>query len=111
MPLLWPMPMHAPAAGVGEWAGFGAPKWLRVGLLGRRLPTCMQAPIRALSLQEEVAAAESAIKQLGGRALALELVDSHSHEGQRTALVVAKAAPTPSKFPRQAGTPNKNPLS
>ncbi|GLC35193.1 hypothetical protein PLESTM_000289500 [Pleodorina starrii] len=58
----------------------------------------------------EVCAAAGAIRQLGGRQLALERVESHSAEGQRTALVVAKAGPTPARFPRQAGTPNKKPL-
>ncbi|GIL42333.1 hypothetical protein Vafri_345 [Volvox africanus] len=60
--------------------------------------------------ETEVLAASNAIRQLGGRQLALERVDSHSAEGQRTALVVAKAASTPDRFPRQPGTPNKKPL-
>ncbi len=55
-------------------------------------------------------AAASAIRQLGGGQVALERVESHSAEGQRTALVVAKVRSTPTKFPRQAGTPNKKPL-
>ena len=37
-------------------------------------------------IQLEVAAAASAIRQLGGRQLALERVESQSSEGQRTAL-------------------------
>jgi 16S rRNA (guanine527-N7)-methyltransferase len=57
-----------------------------------------------------VRAAASAIRQLGGGQVALERVESHSAEGQRTALVVAKVRSTPTKFPRQAGTPNKKPL-
>ena len=43
------------------------------------------------SLQVEVDAASPAIKKLGGKLLALELVDSFSADGQRTAVVVSKA--------------------
>ncbi len=58
----------------------------------------------------EVAAAAGAVKQLGGRVLGLELVESFSGDGQRTALVVAKVAPTPPKLPRAPGVPGKQPL-
>lgn len=61
--------------------------------------------------QAEVSAASNALGQLGGRLVAVEEVESRWEDGrQRTALVVAKAGPTPAKFPRQAGTPNKKPL-
>ncbi len=61
--------------------------------------------------QAEVSAASNALGQLGGRLVAVEDVESRWEDGrQRTALVVAKAGPTPAKFPRQAGTPNKKPL-
>ncbi|EFJ47446.1 hypothetical protein VOLCADRAFT_46111, partial [Volvox carteri f. nagariensis] len=61
--------------------------------------------------EAEVAAASNAIRQLGGRQLALERVQSLSAEGEpRTALVVAKTSATSARFPRQAGTPNKKPL-
>ncbi|KXZ55567.1 hypothetical protein GPECTOR_2g1116 [Gonium pectorale] len=60
--------------------------------------------------EAEVTAAASAIRQLGGRQLALERVESYSSEGQRTALLVAKSGPTPQRFPRAPGTPGKKPL-
>ncbi|KAG2499547.1 hypothetical protein HYH03_002492 [Edaphochlamys debaryana] len=61
--------------------------------------------------EAEVEAAQSAVRQLGGRQLALERVESLSAEGRPfTALVVAKHGPTPARFPRQAGTPSKKPL-
>jgi 16S rRNA (guanine527-N7)-methyltransferase len=63
-----------------------------------------------LASQAEVAAAEGALKKLGGTLLGVDLVQSYSQEGQRTAVVVRKNGPTPQKYPRVAGTPNKNPL-
>ncbi len=60
--------------------------------------------------QAEVDAAGPAIKSLGGRLVALESVESFSADGQRTAVVVAKAVRTPVKFPRRPGTPNAQPL-
>eukprot|EP00775_Hariotina_reticulata_P014196 gene14196-14339_t len=60
--------------------------------------------------QEEVAAAGPALARLGGRLVGVEEVQSWAPEGQRTAVVVAKEGPTPSKYPRVAGTPSKKPL-
>ena len=49
---------------------------------------------------------------LGGAAPKVVPVDSFSGDGQRfTAVVVQKASPTPNKFPRRAGLPNKRPLA
>jgi 16S rRNA G527 N7-methylase RsmG len=57
----------------------------------------------------EAAAAVRALAGSGARAV-VEFVDSWAPEGQRTALVVRKARPTPAAFPRPAGTPTKKPL-
>ncbi|KAM2978361.1 hypothetical protein FF2_015187 [Malus domestica] len=51
--------------------------------------------------QEEVRNAEKAIQIL---------VESHSPYGQRTAIVCLKTFPTPWKYPRDPGTPEKIPL-
>ncbi|KAM1295525.1 hypothetical protein FF1_015467 [Malus domestica] len=51
--------------------------------------------------QEEVRNAEKAIQIL---------VESHSPYGQRTAIVCLKTFPTPRKYPRDPGTPEKIPL-
>ena len=61
-------------------------------------------------LQTEVAAAEGALKRLGGCLQGIHPVDSFSEDGQRTALVVSKVRPTPANYPRQAGTPKRKPL-
>ncbi len=60
--------------------------------------------------QVEVSAASNALGQCGGKLRRLELVESFSPEGQRTAVVVAKVGATPKRYPRQPGTPNKKPL-
>ena len=61
---------------------------------------------------DEVARAAAAIEALGGAAPKVVPVDSFSGDGQRfTAVVVQKASPTPNKFPRRAGLPNKRPLA
>jgi 16S rRNA (guanine527-N7)-methyltransferase len=62
-------------------------------------------------LQAEVEAARKAVGALGGQLRGLHTVDSSCAEGQPfTAVVVAKVAPTPAKYPRSPGTPGKNPL-
>jgi 16S rRNA G527 N7-methylase RsmG len=58
----------------------------------------------------EVRAAGNALAKVGGRLLGVELVESWAPEGQRTAVVVAKARPTPAKYPRAPGTPGRKPL-
>jgi hypothetical protein len=63
-----------------------------------------------LRMQAEVAAAEGALNKLGGTLLGVDLVQSYSSEGQRTAVVVRKNGVTPQKYPRAPGTPNKSPL-
>jgi hypothetical protein len=75
---------------------------------GWQLP-CLN-PSVAGALQVEVAAARSAFGQCGGKLRQVALVDSHSPEGQRTAVVVAKVGHTQKRYPRVAGTPNKRPL-
>lgn len=69
---------------------------------------CLARP--CCPVQAEVDAAGVAIKQLGGRLLAVDLVDSFSQDGQRTAVAVSKTGATPVKYPRKPGTPNSNPL-
>jgi 16S rRNA (guanine527-N7)-methyltransferase len=61
---------------------------------------------------EEVAEAAAAVHALAGRGArcVVEPVDSWAPEGQRTAVVVRKRAPTPAAFPRAPGTPAKKPL-
>ncbi len=60
--------------------------------------------------EEEVAAAAKALETLRCKVVSIESVASFGDHGQRTAVVIQKIAETPKRFPRQAGTPKKNPL-
>ncbi|XP_038687324.1 ribosomal RNA small subunit methyltransferase G [Tripterygium wilfordii] len=60
--------------------------------------------------QLEVRNAERAIQLMGASVLQLCSVESHSPYGQRTAVVCFKDRPTPRRYPRDPGTPAKEPL-
>ncbi|KAG4203676.1 hypothetical protein ERO13_A05G415200v2 [Gossypium hirsutum] len=60
--------------------------------------------------QDEVKSAERATKLMGASVLQLCSVESHSPHGQRTAIICFKNRPTPRKYPRDPGTPTKEPL-
>lgn len=62
------------------------------------------------TVQEEVAAAETAIKILQGGQASILPVNAYGAAGQHTAVVVPKIGKVPSQYPRQAGKPNKRPL-
>eukprot|EP00897_Mesotaenium_endlicherianum_P005188 jgi/Mesen1/4698/ME000241S03740 len=61
-------------------------------------------------LRDEVEAAGAAVETLGARLAAIHEVASTGPGGQRTAVVYVKEHPTPAKYPRRAGMPNKRPL-
>ncbi|KAL2321883.1 hypothetical protein Fmac_026262 [Flemingia macrophylla] len=60
--------------------------------------------------QEEIKKAESAIQKVGASLLQVCSVESQSPYGQRTAVICLKDHPTPMKYPRDPGTPAKEPL-
>ncbi|XP_057422431.1 uncharacterized protein LOC130716242 [Lotus japonicus] len=60
--------------------------------------------------EDEVKKAESAIQKLGASLLQVQSVESQSPYGQRTAVICLKDHPTPMKYPRDPGTPAKEPL-
>jgi 16S rRNA (guanine527-N7)-methyltransferase len=63
------------------------------------------------SSAEEVNGASSAVAVLGGSAFEIVEVQSVGPDGDlRTAVISEKVAPTPEKYPRRAGMPNKRPL-
>ncbi|MCO5581269.1 hypothetical protein L7F22_035147 [Adiantum nelumboides] len=61
--------------------------------------------------EEEVKAAKGAAGLLGASILRIERVTSLSPYGRRTAILCYKERATPKRFPRKAGTPQKQPLS
>jgi len=58
--------------------------------------------------KEEVEAAKNAIKLLGGELI--ELADNGVESDDHLFAIVKKVSKTPSKYPRKAGTPSKEPL-
>ncbi|MED6170607.1 hypothetical protein PIB30_032774 [Stylosanthes scabra] len=60
--------------------------------------------------EDEVKKAESAIQKMGASLLQVCSVDSQSPYGQRTAVICSKDRSTPMKYPRDPGTPAKEPL-
>lgn len=59
---------------------------------------------------EELNESKKAIKTLGGRMNKIETFELPEDAGERSILLIDKIKKTPNKYPRQAGTPNKNPL-
>lgn len=60
--------------------------------------------------QAEVEAAENAIKELGGKLMEVQEVDSDGPDGKRCVVIVKKAGFTKKKYPRKPGVPKKQPL-
>lgn len=70
----------------------------------------MFMPMKAAAASEELEKGKKALQILGGK---LEKVHSFSlplEESERNILIINKIKPTPKKYPRKPGTPNKQPL-
>lgn len=66
---------------------------------------------KAYDCMEEVTAAQAAIETLGGAVIATERVKLAEADIKRRLVIVKKISPTPDKYPRRAGMPEKKPLS
>lgn len=66
--------------------------------------------MKGQEIEEELAAAIPALDLLGGHVAETRSVQLPGLEHPRTLVVVAKAGPTPSRFPRRPGVPAKRPL-
>lgn len=62
------------------------------------------------SLDEELAAAENAFAVLGGRYVRQERFEIPGRDWDHRLAWIEKCAPTPEKYPRKAGKPEKKPL-
>ena len=62
------------------------------------------------TLEEELAGAERALCVLGGRFARAERADIPGRDWDHRLCWIEKAAPTPDKYPRKAGKPEKSPL-
>ena len=66
--------------------------------------------LKGPGLDEEVAAAENALSVLGGRFLRSDALPIPGRDWDHRAAWIEKLAPTPDKYPRKAGKPEKKPL-
>lgn len=62
------------------------------------------------NIEEELKKSENAIKTLGGRFKEKILIELPGTDIVHSLIVIEKIKETPSKYPRQAGTPKKKPL-
>jgi len=66
--------------------------------------------LKGPSLDEEMAEAAYAFEILGGRPERTEVVEIPGRDWSHRLAYIAKVVPTPEKYPRKAGTPEKKPL-
>lgn len=84
-------------------------------LMEYTLPLCKPGgqviAMQGTSAYEETAAAAKAIDTLGGELFAIEEVRLPTLDNPRYLVVIDKVDPTPKQYPRQAGTPERQPLA
>ncbi|MBS4196563.1 16S rRNA (guanine(527)-N(7))-methyltransferase RsmG [Lederbergia citri] len=66
--------------------------------------------MKAANAEEELKAADRALKQLGGKLSTVHSFTLPIEESNRNIIVISKNKKTPNKYPRKPGTPNKLPL-
>lgn len=66
--------------------------------------------MKALEIEEELEAAKKAIEILGGTIEKVEEITLEDTDITRKLVIVKKIKETPKKYPRKAGTPNKEPI-
>lgn len=66
--------------------------------------------LKGKAFREELNEAQAAIKILGGGKVVVREVHLPALEDRRAVLYVDKLKPTPTKFPRRSGLPNKQPI-
>lgn len=68
------------------------------------------AAMKGAKASEELNDSKKAIKILGGKTQKVEAFELPEDAGERNIILIQKESKTPGKYPRKAGTPNKNPL-
>jgi len=66
--------------------------------------------LKGPSLDDELAEAAFAFETLGGRVVRTENIEIPGRDWSHRVAYIEKVAPTPAKYPRKAGTPEKKPL-
>ena len=70
----------------------------------------MDDGLQGPSLEEELKEAENALNILGGEFVREEKVNIPGRDWDHRLAYIRKTAPTPDKYPRKAGKPEKKPL-
>ncbi|WP_400244645.1 16S rRNA (guanine(527)-N(7))-methyltransferase RsmG [Niallia sp. JL1B1071] len=66
--------------------------------------------MKAASAKEEMEAGKKAVSLLGGKIQATHSFLLPIEESERNIIIIEKEKPTPKKYPRKPGTPNKEPI-
>ncbi|MGD6819009.1 16S rRNA (guanine(527)-N(7))-methyltransferase RsmG [Metabacillus sp. 84] len=66
--------------------------------------------LKAASAEEELNSGGKAVQALGGKTEAVHSFKLPIEESERSIVVIRKIKPTPGKYPRKPGTPNKTPI-
>ncbi|MGG0717568.1 16S rRNA (guanine(527)-N(7))-methyltransferase RsmG [Robertmurraya massiliosenegalensis] len=66
--------------------------------------------MKAASAKEEIDAGKKAITTLGGKIEELHSFQLPIEESERNIVIIKKEKPTPKKYPRKPGVPNKTPI-
>lgn len=66
--------------------------------------------MKAFDIEEELNAAKKAIEILGGEIEKIDTITLPNSDIQRKIIIIKKVKNTPSKYPRKAGTPAKEPI-
>ena len=66
--------------------------------------------LKGPSLEEELAQAKNALDILGGEFVRMDSLTIPGRDWDHRAAWVRKSRPTPEKYPRKAGVPEKKPL-
>lgn len=66
--------------------------------------------MKGAKADEELAASKKAIKLFGGETTKVETFSLPQENSERSIVIIKKTKKTPKKYPRKAGTPNKNPI-
>ncbi len=67
--------------------------------------------LKGSKYQEEIDAGKKAVQILGGKLISAQEIKLPGLDDGRALVKIKKVAPTPSKYPRKAGLPDKEPLS
>lgn len=67
--------------------------------------------MKGAQANEEIIDSKKAIKLLGGKVNKVDTFTLPQEESERSIIIIDKKMKTPNKYPRQAGTPNRKPIS